>query len=356
MDKKLRDELVAIDHALGEVQISGGLEQRILRSPSSARQPRRWPILLAAFAIVLFATAMLYRAPPTSYPDPARSVAVSETRTVEPLEPQHEDAQAQPDTVRWEGALHLEPGCEPTGGARLQIAKDCRLTLADPELEVQVLAKTHLQPAERGIRVDSGLVMVVVEHVEDANNPVRVEVMGGAIEVTGTRFLVAQGPQDGYVHLIDGSITFVPDHGDPVAATVGEPLHWNAKGVRPVAAAVPLGPTPKPPIRPQRNRVAEAPPELDPLLDKVARHRRRGQYREAVSLLRRASARAQDPQTREIMSFEEGTLVEHYKRPSAVCSFWRGHLVRFAKGRYEQAIARRLAGLECPSTPEPDPQ
>ena len=178
-----------------------------------------------------------------------------------------------------------------------------------------------------------------VETIAAGEAPVRVEVTGGTIEVTGTRFLVVQNAEARYVHLLEGAISFVPSEGPRVQASIGVPLHW---GPTPPWGTTDTA-TPRAPSSPTAK-----PPSLDRVLDEVAALRRRQHYREAVSVLRRARGQVDDPAVQEVLSFEEGTLREHYRPAASVCSYWRGHMTRFFAGRDASPIERRLERLDCP--------
>ncbi|MEM7160116.1 MAG: hypothetical protein AAF799_45180 [Myxococcota bacterium] len=348
MDERTREELAAIDRQLEEVRIPPELEQRILHP--SARELSRGPMVLVGMALAVL-VGLAWWVGRSTRPSPTidDSASVAEAEPTVPAQPELAPAPtpapvpAPPSPqLRWSGALALAPGCETTGTTDLEVRAGCRLTLADPRMEIDVLDASKVRPAERGVLVERGLVLVSVDPIESGKAPVRVEVTGGTIEVTGTRFLIVQNPDTRYVHLLEGSISFIPTEGPATEAVLGVPLHWGHD-------APSSGPAS--PKRPS-SAATTSPPPLDGVLDEIAALRRRQHYREAVNVLRRARSRVDDPAVQEVLSFEEGTLREHYRPAASVCSYWRGHLTRFFAGRDATPIVRRLERLDCPL---PDP-
>ena len=353
MDERLREDLREIDRVLGEVPVPAELERRILRQP--ARASFDWRVALAA-GIAVAVLALTWARPwlqPTAPLEVAHGLSFQGSPADAPANNPGKAERTPAPVTRWSGQLQLSDGCTATGTEQLRLATGCTVALAQPRLDVQVLDEAVVTPAKRGIGITSGLVVVSVEHVEDAAHPVRVEVDGGAIEVTGTRFIVMQGPSAGYVHLIEGAVTYVPSTGQPIEVGVGDPFAWG-EGTPEAFKAIDAAADPAAPPVPAQPRGAgreaktpSAPvPDVGALLDEVASLRRRGLHREAVAVLRRA--RTGDPDIQEVLSYEEGTLREQYQRTPSVCAYWRGHLARFSDGTYAGAIARRLDKLPCP--------
>jgi hypothetical protein len=362
MDESMREDLVAIDRALGRVPIPAELEARVLRSRAPERATWPWVVVGVAAAVVL---AVVAWPRPAVTPVPAVAHGGAPPPAAAARGPEA-PAAAPAAATRWDGRLRLDPGCEARGDEVLAVAPGCRVVLREPALAVEVLDDAELRAAPQGLAVQRGVVLVSVEHLDDPHVPVRVEVGGGTIEVTGTRFVISQAEQTGYVHLLEGSIHFVPNRGARVDAVIGEPLAWDLDGVVVFGAtAASPGPAPAPGPRPHPRLPTHPGPDagpaptgqadLDALLDEVAALRRVGEHRKAVTRLRRAREQAHEASVREVLSFEEGTLRERYEADPAICSYWRGHLARFPGGRYEASIARRMTDRQCPRPVEPDP-
>lgn len=340
MNKNLREQLKAIDEELGRVPLPPGLQQRVLGSTSTPRTGA-WVMLLATGAACLIAFFVGRRTSPNPS---APSVAEADV-DVEVASPQKLAAAPVPTTQH---AAPTRSGCplasDVLGNTALTLPVGCTLNLSTPALTLYALEPARLARAQRGVRVLDGDVLFAVEKVAPHDSRVRVEVSAGTIEVLGTRFVVHHEDGVGHVDLLEGSIAFVAKQGKVHEVTPGTRLSWTADRV--------LDPEPRPPLALVSTRAPRgAKPkssggnfELEATLNKVAALRRSGDYRQAVTLLRNKRIEIQDPAISKTLSYEEGTLREHYESKSAACAFWRGHAHRFGA---QSGASTRLRGLGC---------
>jgi hypothetical protein len=206
-----------------------------------------------------------------------------------------------------------------------------------------------------------------------------VGVGGGIIEVVGTKFVVDQGDRDGSVDLIEGRIRFLRTSGPPVEIRPGERFRWT-NGVEPTvdawgdpaesasggAARQAAGPSSATTLAPKAaldKRAAEAPSEasgshadsqpaprvsVEDAIQRAIRLRGEGRYGEARSVLAELHGASLDAHAAEILSFEEGDLLEHFERDSAICAHWQQHQARFPTGQYRSVVSAKLSRLGCP--------
>jgi transmembrane sensor len=88
--------------------------------------------------------------------------------------------------------------------------------------------------------------------------------------------------------------------------------------------------------------------ELRRIVEQVAELRAQRQYQTAVSLLRDALGRRWDRRTREVLSYELGTILTTQLRDQdGACAHWTTHREQFPGGRYARAIARAEERLSC---------
>ena len=244
----------------------------------------------------------------------------------------------------------------------------------EPNTEIRQTA-THLEMVR-------GKAWFEVAPVAPALPPVRVRVAGGVIEVIGTRFVVEQGPNEGSVHLVEGKIRFTAAAGSTSVLRPGERFQWsNAPNVplpetappsvasAPIANAPPAPPSGEP--HPMRTTTRETPlttavPSAAPVASDHAREgahaggllardavervislRARGRYREAMAALEELHHLHLDARTAEVLSFEEGNILEHLDDAAATCRHWRQHLARFASGPYREVVEKKLVDLSC---------
>ncbi len=272
--------------------------------------------------------------------------------------------------------------CHATRGeTEIVLDGSCRVETAEPGLVIESRATTRLRTAEHGVALVDGTAVFEIDPVVDAPAR-RVEVPGGAIEVLGTRFAVVVRGDAGHVDLLEGSIRFVADDGRVHTVAPGERFHFSAQGTlalstprdidamplaagemlaqaededTPLAAgerlaALGAAPTDTKSHRGSRSRGPAAPSsdELRRIVDQVAELRAQRQYRAAVSLLRGALDDGWDLHTREVLSYELGTILSTQLSDRArACTHWAQHREQFPSGRYVRAIARAEKRLGC---------
>jgi hypothetical protein len=346
MDENVRRKLVAIDEELGRVPLPRGLEARVLEGRAPARLASGWIVLAGAGAAAVLAFVIGRHTAPK--PEPAGVAAGVDPVAAAPRDPPSDEAthtaprDACPSSLGAEAATLLPLGCS--------------VALSSPAMAIAAHTPVRIARTDRGVRVLEGDAFFAVETVEPGAPTVQVEVEGGTIEVLGTRFVVHQAGAEGHVDLLEGAIEFTAGDGTRRAVDPGRRLHWAGGAIvddgAPVEAMEPdtAGEHPGPRIAPVGEGDAAEEPEvaLDAVLDQVATLRRRGDYREAATLLRDTRASIRDAAASEILSYEEGTLREHYQAQEAACAFWRGHMRRFGEsGRYATAVTGRLSRLGC---------
>lgn len=341
MDENVRQKLVAIDEELGRVPLPRGLEARVLQGRVEARGASGWVVLAGAAAAVALAFVVGRQTAPK--PEPTALAGGVEPVAAAPSEP-------PPD-----GAMHeaLRDACPSSLGTETAtlLPLGCSVDLSSPGMAIAAHTPVRIARTPRGVRVLEGDAFFAVETVRPGAPTVQVEVDGGTIEVLGTRFVVHQAGAEGHVDLLEGAIEFTAGDGTRRTVDPGRRLHWSGGAIvddgAPWVAKTPAviergGP------EGAREGTAEPALALDAVLDEVAALRRRGDYREAATLLRDTRASIRDASASEILSYEEGTLREHYQAQEAACAFWRGHMRRFGEsGRYATAVTGRLSRLGC---------
>jgi hypothetical protein len=230
------------------------------------------------------------------------------------------------------------------------------------------------------VEVLSGRAWFDVAPVRAGGPPVRVRVAGGVIEVVGTQFLIEQEATSGSVELFEGVIRFRASSGRaPVEIRAGEKFRWSNPSSVP-APAVPLesgehpqDTSPVAPTPPARSAArAPRPPspaatqaEAEPgtpqteggdaatasphdIALRVMRLRSEGRYEEAAAALAQAHSAKLDARTAEVLSFEEGEVLEHLGDTAKACAHWKEHARRFPDGRYRDFVATKTSRLACP--------
>lgn len=334
----VRDEDVrALDRALQRLAPPPELEQRIVRGLDGATtaKPKRALVIAAALGLAAgIVAAILLRPerPPPDMPDPAPVAAVA--RTPEPAE----GGDASDD------GLAFDDACDYTRvGLDLELAERCRVRIDEPAMELDVWSAAKLTVTPRGVALASGTVLFHVAKIADADAPVRVDVEGGAIEVVGTRFVVEATAEGGRLDLLEGRVRFHTDD-EIVDVQPGRRHAWGS-------FALPVAPTtPEPPEPPPESPAApdpEASVDLVEGLAEVARLRQRGEHTAAIRRLRALGRGVRDRHSREVLSFEEGTLLEKLESQAIACAHWARHARRFEAGSYDAEVARRRAALGC---------
>lgn len=261
----------------------------------------------------------------------------------------------------------------------------CVVQLAS--VSVRTDAESKIRNTQEGVQVLRGSAWFEVAHVPAGAPPVRVRVGGGVIEVLGTKFSVDQNDRDGSVDLLEGRIRFVAMDGALVDIRPGERFRWTNASV-PAAVNVPSTPVesagtkavdrtaarsastsrpgslPRSTASPPMDRhVPEVRGDAGPMVaidgreavrasaeaaaSRVMQLRAEGRYGEAMTALAALHGANVDKHTAEVLSFEEGNILEHLEDRSAVCGHWRQHLARFPEGQYRLFVTEKLSHLGC---------
>jgi hypothetical protein len=261
----------------------------------------------------------------------------------------------------------------------------CIVQLAS--VTVRTDAESEIRNTQEGVLVLRGRAWFEVAHVPAGAPPVRVRVGGGVIEVVGTKFSVDQNDRDGSVDLLEGRIRFVAMDGAQVDIRPGERFRWTNVSVP--AVNVPSAPVesagtaavhrsaarsastsrpgslPRSTASPSMDRnVPEVRGDAGPMVAidgseavrasaeaaalRVMHLREEGRYGEAMTALAALHGANVDEHTAEVLSFEEGNILEHLEDRSAVCGHWRQHLARFPDGQYRLFVTKKVSHLGCP--------
>lgn len=281
--------------------------------------------------------------------------------------------------------------CHATHGDRdLVLDGRCEVVVPDRGIVIESRKTTRLQALEQGVAILDGTAIFEVE--PDAEAPARkVLVPGGTIEVIGTRFSVVVRGDEGHVDLLEGSIHFVGDDGEvheiepgerhhfssrvmvasraepgtaePLRADAPEPaeegLELDDEEALPLAAGERLAALAAEPRTDRSGRSSTTPrpatpssDELEAIVSQVTELRAQRKYRAAVSLLRGALAEGWDRRTREVLSYELGTILStQLPDRRAACEHWTQHREQFPSGKYARAIARAEDRLACSVEP-----
>jgi hypothetical protein len=354
----IADQLHALDQALAAVPVPAGLETRIIAATAvrPARPRVGWQvgsvaIAFAAGVVLAFALAAV-RTPATAPAPEHASLPAPSVGPAPAADPAKSITPPEPELEANELGLGLglqlrDPDCRWSSSPEgLRFAAGCRLHLADPAMDLDVWTTTELSAIDGGLAVRFGELMFVVEPVADAEHPARIGVSGGTIEILGTRFIVAEDGQLGHVDLLSGSIQFRAHDGRLRAVDPGERFRWHATAE--AASVAPKTPTTTPAVahEPDETVAASAGDPLAEGLAEVARLRRSGRLSAAIAKLDELATDLEDPRTLEVIGYERATLVERAD-PDAACATWAALRRRYPAGRYDDAIARRLAVLAC---------
>lgn len=311
----------------------------------------------------------------------------------------------EPETAVREGSepapLHASwqvggDNCHATrGDDDLVLDGRCEVTVPDQALVIVSHQTTRLQAVEQGVALLDGTAIFEVE--PDADGPSRkVLVPGGTIEVTGTRFSVVVRGDEGHVDLLEGAIRFVGTDGHVHEIEPGERYRFSSRSMV-ASATAPASPSPalaagdgvtpgladvevgaeaddmlplaagerlaalaaegrasKPSRSTSTSGERQAPPadELEAIVSQVTELRAQRKYRAAVSLLRGALAEGWDRRTREVLSYELGTILStQLPDRGTACEHWVEHRQAFPSGRYARAVARAEGRLGCEDAP-----
>jgi hypothetical protein len=263
----------------------------------------------------------------------------------------------------------------------------CHLRLA--ALSVESKGGTVIRLEHGMLHLVRGSALFDVEHVHPGAPQVSIGVGAGTIEVVGTRFEVEQDDVEGSVHLLEGEIRFRRKDGGIVPVPVGERFRWrmqnaqgpgNAVAERPAViasqtgtaseersrAAAPGRAAPSPAARDARSRagaphpvvpapddgpsdgdavdVGKSAADVSATVDEVIRLRGRGRYMDALAAIRKVPRAHLDAHTAEVLSFEEGNILEHLEDADGRCRYWSDHLRRFPQGTYRDFVESNKIG------------
>jgi hypothetical protein len=247
---------------------------------------------------------------------------------------------------------------------------DC--VLSDEDVVVNASADTKLRRSTDGIKLLTGKITVSARHRRKEERPLRFFVSGGTVEVVGTRFTLVDDGTRGKLTLPEGVVRFASQSTVTTELRAGETVDWpqvrrtETLPSEPESEPVPE-PTPSPvfekptgtpdaepePKKKKRERVAktapaQAPDELDAVLERVAELRDRGEHEAAIAELRRALGTVREPKTHERLSFEIGSVLAHQVNDRArACEHWQKHTKVFGAGRYAQEIRLLSQHLRC---------
>ncbi|TPV94799.1 MAG: FecR domain-containing protein [Myxococcales bacterium FL481] len=275
------------------------------------------------------------------------------------------------------GLLSRDCAVERNGDA-VELGRDCHVRLDDLGVEMRVLAASSVVPQPRGVRVEHGWIVFDVEPVIPGESPIHVSVPSGRVDVLGTQFVVAVRDGGGQVELVEGKIAFTNLAGQTSRIEPGQRVAWSASGAvsgsgvggsgwtttidaAPPVAASPIdqagldGPvtavesdaasqsgTKRRSVRKLDDKrvLAEA-------LEDVQRLRAVRRYRAALRRLEQIRRQVRDPEVREVLEYEAGTLLESSGQRQHACTHWRQHLRKHPDGRYRENVERRLQALGC---------
>jgi hypothetical protein len=353
--------LRAHDEKLRRTPIGLATETRIQRRLREATAPmaaRRslWAALLVGAAVAGGAAAFVW----SKVGPPAAAYPIERTA-----------ASASPPSDADACAVHQDE-------QRVDLSGRCTLKLAS--VTVWTEPGSELEAVQQGLRVLRGKARFEVEPVPTGARPVRVRVGGGIIEVVGTKFVVEQRDGGGSVDLTEGRIRFLGTGGPPVEIRPGEQFRWT-NGAEPAAdvssspaesasggalrqAASPSTAPARGPTEPAAARrasqttsdagkaVADSRPapsvSLQEAVRQAIRLREEGRYGDARRVLAELHSASLDPHAAEILSFEEGDLLEHFEQDAAICDHWKQHLTRFPDGQYRSVVSAKVSRLGCP--------
>ncbi|MEM7154674.1 MAG: FecR domain-containing protein [Myxococcota bacterium] len=270
--------------------------------------------------------------------------------------------------------------CHTTNGkTELTLDGSCHVVVPGADLVVESRKTTRLRGIENGVAMIDGTALFDITP-DIQGPPRRVVVPGGTIEVHGTRFSVVVRYGAGHVDLLEGSVHFIDDAGKTHELSPGQRFMFSANET--IAAAPSPTPTstggivepevaaeteeaPALPLaagerlaalaneykdkhsRPARSR-APSSEELQGIVQQIAEFRAQRKYDAAVSLLRGALNKRWDRRTREVLSYELGTILSNQlTNREQACAHWQNHRRQFPSGQYARAIERVEARLTC---------
>ncbi|MCY1059433.1 FecR family protein [Nannocystis sp. SCPEA4] len=320
-------QIRAVDEALARRGMSPVASERVRQTLVRHAQARSlrarlrwWPMVAFAAGAALMAVLLLDRREVAVHDAVARSEPVAPARAVGEI------------------SAPLQPACGELGAGALQLGSDgC---LAGDGVRVSAWAPATLERVGDRVTVREGEVMFEVD--PRPGRPLHVIAGAIDIEVVGTRFIVRQRDGAGRVSLLEGRLRVRAEDGSVVALEAGQELAWPA----PVAPPVSPAPRRRPPPATVAAPASDA--GLAELLAEVAMLRREGRFQAAVDRLKAADSAAWSTRSRQLVSFEIGTLLERQLGDTAAaCAHWRAHRERFPGGPRDEIVVRSQARLGC---------
>lgn len=280
------------------------------------------------------------------------------------------------------------------GDTELVLDGSCRVEPPRAGVVIESRKTTRLRPVDGGMALVDGTALLETLATAEADGaPWRIEVPGGVLEVLSSRLSIVVSGDQGHVDLLDGTMRFVAEDGRTHVVQPGERFRFSsvqalawvspeaspeppAEAEPPLADAASPADDPPPPAaedtaplaagerlaqlgardgKGSRNgssgrsrSVTPSSDELRRIVDRVAQLRAQRQYQAAVTLLRDALAQRWDRRTREVLSYELGTILStRLDDQTAACRHWAEHRQRFPSGRYARAIDRAEDRLGC---------
>jgi hypothetical protein len=298
------------------------LEQRALEHRFAVRL-RWWPALAFAAGAIVMAAALLHQRSPAVAPMHASDPASSDTPQLTERRTEHAPNDVEPRPPEFDEHTRACPS--PAQGDGQLAAGAC---VDGDGVRITALTSSHFQWSRDLIVLRSGELMFDV-----AVRPERpLEVIAGeaTIEVVGTSFVVHQDRELGWISLLEGHVRVGVGTRPVEDLREGEQLEWS----------VPSRPAP-PPMRRDDEGLAA-------LLEEVAKLRRSGEYEAAVERLRAGDRSDWSPRSRQLVSYEIGTLLERQLGDlEAACRHWALHRERYPNGRYESIVVRSMTRMHC---------
>lgn len=297
-------------------RIREGLAREATTRPLAAKL-RWWPVLAFAAGAALMALVQLQAPPPSASHTPPALV-----QPTPPPAPAPAPLPCPP----------LDPGTHVLAADACRVGEGVTLHASVPST----------------IELDGDRLRLVAGELElDVDPRTRpLHVLAGTrdIEVIGTRFVVHQRDEGGWVALFEGRIRLHGLAREAMLLTPGDRHGWSTP--RTSDATMPA-PEPRPRAR-ARPRDAAEDEGLASLLAEVAALRRTGRFADAVARLRDADTSRWSSRAQQLVSYEIGTLLERQLGDrAAACAHWRAHASRHPDGRHAQAVEAALVRLAC---------
>lgn len=313
--------------ATANARIEAELRRRASEAPYVQRL-RWWPVLAFAVGALLMAWNLRGLPNPPAPVDPPRATLV-------------------------------EPSCLALGNEARPLALGKCLQFEGVQLDA-LAASELLRDADR-VELRSG--ELVFEVAPRPGHPLHVLLLDEVdIEVVGTRFIVGQHGDHAWITMLEGRVAVRHRGSEPVFLSAGEQLDWTKTPIPTLEPVEPVEPASTPgersesnpprdsPARQARPRQRSESEQLDALLDEVASLRGRGDYKGALGRLRAADQRGWSARSRQLVSYEIGSLLERQIADhDAACQHWRAHLEAFPEGRRQAAVRAALERLRCPT-------